>query len=249
MTKKIQLDRRSFLRVSSLAGGGIAFGLITMSEADAQQGAGKGGGKGGFAAPAGPNPNNYVEITADGTITIVAKNPDTGQGIRTMLPMMIAEELDADWSKVKIKMVDFDAAKYASQISGGSTATPTNWLPMRQVGAAARALIVSSAAQTWGVPEAQLTTELGRVSHKASNRSGHYGEFAAKAATLPLPVLADLKLKDAADYKIIGKALPAKELPELVQGKLLFGIDVVLPGMLHAVFERGPSLFAKVATQ
>lgn len=241
-----------FLRVTSLAGGGIAFGLIALTEAEAQQGAPKGGapkgGPGGFGAPALPNPVNYVEISADGIITIAAKNPDTGQGIRTMLPMLIAEELDADWPKVKIKMVDYDAQKYLQQMAAGSTATPTNWTPMRQVGAAARAMIVTAAAQTWDVPEAQITTEAGTVYHKESGRSDHYGVFAAKAMTLPLPAVANLKLKDATDYKIIGKPLPAKELPEMMVGKLLYGIDVTLPGMLHAVYERGPSLFAKVAT-
>jgi len=243
-----QLDRRSFLRVSSLAGGGIAFGLITLPEAEAQD-KGKGGGaKGGFGAPALLNPTNFIEIAADGTVTIVAKNPDTGQGIRTMMPMLIAEELDVNWPTTKVKMVDFDTPKYGGQIAGGSTAAPTNWVPMRQVGAAARMMLVSAAAQTWGVPEAQITTEAGKVYHRASNKSDHYGVFAAKAVTLPLPAVADIKMKDAADYKIIGKPLAAKELPDMMVGKLTYGIDVTLPGMLHAVYERGPSLYAKVAT-
>jgi isoquinoline 1-oxidoreductase beta subunit len=254
--KKIQLDRRSFLRVTSLAGGGIAIGLVTLNEADAQPPAGAAKGKGapapgGFGPGGGGNtnnPNNYIEIAADGTVTIAAKNPDVGQGIRTMLPMLIAEELDADWSKVKIKMVDVDQAKYGSQIAGGSTATPTNWTPMRQVGAAGRALLVTAAAQTWSVPEAEVTVENSRVYHRQSNRSGHFGEFTAKAATLPVPAANALKLKDAKDYKIIGKNLPAKELPEMVTGKLIYGIDVTLPGMLHATYIKGPSFFAKVAT-
>lgn len=243
MTNKIQLDRRSFLRVTSLAGGGIALGLVSLNEADAQ---GPGGAKG---APAPPNPNNFIEIAADGTVTIVAKNPDVGQGVRTMLPMLIAEELDADWSKVQIKMVDFDAAKYQpSQFAGGSTATPQNWTPMRQVGAIGRALIVTAAAQTWNVPEAEITTDAGQVFHKASNKTASYGEFAAKAATLPLPAVNTLKLKEASQYKIIGKPLMAKELPLIVTGKPIFGIDMTLPGMLHAVYEKGPTFWSKVAT-
>jgi isoquinoline 1-oxidoreductase beta subunit len=145
-------------------------------------------------------------------------------------------------------MVDVDQAKYGGQIAGGSTATPTNWGPMRQLGATGRALLVTAAAQTWSVPEAELTTSLGRVIHAKSNRSGHYGEFASKAATLPLPTGAPT-MKDPKDYKIIGNAkLFAKELPELVTGKLTYGIDVQLPGMLNAVYHRGPSFFAKVAT-
>ena len=243
MKNQIQLDRRSFLRVSSLAGGGIMLGLATLPEADAQGPGGPGGAKG--PANNTTNPNNFIKIASDGTITIIAKNPDVGQGIRTMLPMLIAEELDADWSTLKIEMTDLDATKYAGQIAGGSTATPTNWVPMRQVGALGRALIVTAAAQTWGVPEAQVTTELSKVYHRASNRSGTYGEFAAKAATLPLPAVADVKLKDASQYKIIGQRHTPKELPAILQGKPIFGIDQKLPGMLHAVYEKGPSFWAQ----
>jgi isoquinoline 1-oxidoreductase beta subunit len=243
MKNMIQLDRRSFLKVSSLAGGGVAFGLVTLTEAEAQGPAGKGG-------PAQtPNAWNYIEIAADGTVTIAAKNPDVGQGVRTMLPMLIAEELDADWSKVKVKMVDFDATKYQpQQFAGGSLATPQNYIPMRQVGAVGRMLLVSAAAQTWGVPEAQITTEAGRVYHRASNRSAHYGELAAKVATLPLPAMADVKLKSEAEFKIIGKSQPAKELPDIITGKPIFGIDMTLPGMLYAVYEKGPVFWAKVKT-
>src|SRR3954463_8296240 len=124
MNNITQVDRRSFLRISAIAGGGLMLGLASSEDAEAQ-------GRGGPAAP--PNANNYIKIAADGTVTIIAKNPDVGQGIRKMLPMLIAEELDADWSKVKIEMTDFDAVKYLQQIAGGSTATPTNWVPMRQV--------------------------------------------------------------------------------------------------------------------
>jgi isoquinoline 1-oxidoreductase beta subunit len=245
MTKQIQLDRRSFLRVSSLAGGGLALGLVTLPElAEAQ---GPVGAKGGPQANT-TNPNNFIKIASDGTITIIAKNPDVGQGIRTMLPMLIAEELDADWNTIKIEMTDVDATKYAGQIAGGSTATPQNWVPMRQVGALGRSLIVTAAAQTWNVPEGQITTEAGKVYHRASNKSASYGEFAAKAATLPLPAANTIKLKDASEYKIIGKPLMAKELPMIVTGKPLFGIDMTLPGMLYAVYEKGPSFWAKVGT-
>ena len=242
MNNQIQLDRRSFLRVSSVAGGGIMLGLATLPESAEAQG--PGGAKGPQVNTT--NPNNFIKIAADGTITIIAKNPDVGQGMRTALPMLIAEELDADWATLKIEMTDLDATKYAGQIAGGSTATPTNWTPMRQVGALGRALIVTAAAQTWGVPEAQVTTENSKVYHRASNRSGSYGEFAAKAATLPLPAVADVKLKDAANYKIIGQRHTPKELPLILQGKPIFGIDQKLPGMLHAVYEKGPSFWAQV---
>ena len=132
--KNIQLDRRSFLRVSSLASGGLMLGLYTLPEKAQGQGKGKGkgGGRGGpFGGPAAPpDPNNFIMIAADGTVTIAAKNPDVGQGVRTMLPMLIAEELDANWATTKVTMVDFDASKYQpSQFAGGSLATPQNWVP------------------------------------------------------------------------------------------------------------------------
>ena len=139
------IDRRSFLKVSAVGAGGALISLYLEPQASAQ-------GRGGPPAPP-PDPHTYIKIAADGTVTIVAKNPEVGQGIKTMLPMLIAEELDVDWKSVKIEQADFDDKKYNGQIAGGSTATPTNWLPMRQVGAAGRAMMITAAAQTWSVPD------------------------------------------------------------------------------------------------
>jgi isoquinoline 1-oxidoreductase subunit beta len=225
-----RIDRRSFLKVTAAGAGGVLIGLYVQPKAAGQN-------RGGPPVPP-PDPHTYIKIAADGTVTIVAKNPEVGQGIKTMLPMLIADELDADWKSVKIEQADFDDTKYAGQIAGGSTATPTNWIPMRQAGAAGRAMLITAAAQTWSVPESECTTASGRVYHKASNRSLGYGELAAKMAALPMPDLKTLKLKDPADFKIIGVSQTQRELPNILTGKPIFGIDVVVPGMLYAVFEK-----------
>ncbi len=225
-----KLERRSFLKISALAGGGLLLGLATEPQVKAQ-------GRGGNPPPP-PDPHNYIRVAADGTVTIVAKNPELGQGVKTMLPMLIAEELDVAWKQVKIEQADFDDSKYSGQSAGGSTATPNNWTPMRQVGAAGRALFLTAAAQTWNVPESECTTSAGRVMHSGSGKSAGYGELAAKAATLPAPNLANLKLKDPSEYKIIGHTQPGNEVPNIVKGKPIFAIDVKLPGMLYAVYEK-----------
>jgi len=233
------LERRSFLKISLLAGGGVMLGLATEREAEAQ-------GRGGQPAVP-PDPHNYIKVAPDGTVTIVAKNPEVGQGVKTMLPMLIAEELDVDWKRVKVEQAEYDESKYNMQSAGGSTATPMNFLPMRQVGAAGRALFVTAAAQTWNVPEAECSTASGRVMHQTSSRSLGYGELAAKAASLPAPSLAGLKLKDPSEYKIIGATQPATDLHDIVTGKPIYAIDMKLPGMQYAVFERCPVLGGKVA--
>ncbi|HTW66068.1 MAG TPA: molybdopterin cofactor-binding domain-containing protein [Bryobacteraceae bacterium] len=225
-----RIDRRFFLKVTAAGAGGALIGLYVEPKAVAQR-------RGGPPAPP-PDPHTYIKVAADGTVTIMAKNPEVGQGIKTMLPMLIADELDVEWKSVKIEQADFDDTRYAAQIAGGSTATPTNWTPMRQAGAAGRALFITAAAQTWSVPESDCTTSAGRVHHKASSRSLGYGELASKLAALPMPDLRTLKLKDPADYKIIGVSQKQREVPNIVTGKPIFGIDVVIPGMQFAVFEK-----------
>src|SRR3984957_8722794 len=232
------VNRRSFLRVSSLAGGGVLLGLyIKPPKASAQ-----------FGPSAPPVPNNYIKIAPDGTITIMAKDPEVGQGVKTMLPMLIAEELDADWKMVKIEQTDFDDTKYAAQFAGGSLATPFNWDPMRRVGAAGRQLLVSAAAKTWNVPEAECSTSAGKVLHSGSNRSVGYGEIAAKAAAMPVPDLQKVKLKDPKDYKIIGQSQRGVDTPRIVTGKPTFAIDFTLPNMLFAVYQKCPVFAGKVVS-
>ena len=243
MNTKAPVDRRQFLRVSALAGGGVLLATYIEPFANASarlSGAGK--------SAEDFQPNAFIRITPDGTITIIAKNPEVGQGVKTMLPMLIAEELDADWSKVRIEQGKLDTVNYQRQVAGGSTATPTNWLPMRRVGAGARAMLVTAAAQTWNVPESELTTSAGMVIHQSSNRRASYGELSGKAATITAPNLETVKLKDPKDFTIIGKGVPSVDNHAIVTGKPLYGIDVTVPGMLYAVFQKSPVFGAKVKT-
>ncbi len=227
---KTALDRRTFLRVSALAGGGFMLGLYPKPSAQAQAGRG---------AETALAPSDFVSIDVKGKVTITSKQPESGQYGYNMLPMLIAEELDVDWKDVRIVRAGVDN-KYGSQFVGGSIATPSNWTPMRQVGGAARQMLLAAAAQTWGTTTSECSTASGRVFHKASNRSLTYGELASKAATMPIPDFKTLKLKDPKDYKIIGTTTIGAETREIVTGKPIFGIDVTTPGMLYAVIQKCP---------
>lgn len=231
-------SRREFLRVTAIAGGGLLLGSYLQPLAAK--------GRSNRAEPF--QPNAFIRIGADGSITVMAKNPEVGQGIKTMLPMVIAEELDVDWSAITIEQADADAAKFGRQFAGGSTATPLNYDEHRRMGAAARQMLVAAAAATWGVAESELATASGRVTHAGSNRSASYGELAARAATLPVPDLKTVKLKDPKQFKLIGTAVSGVDNKKLVTGKPLFGIDVKVPGMKYAVFLKCPVFAGKVAT-
>jgi len=231
--------RRSFLKVTALAGGGMMIAAYVDPIGDL------------LAAPQGqPSaplvPNAFITIAKDGKVTIIGKNPEIGQGVKTMLPMLIAEELDVDWSSVTVEQGDLDP-KYGPQTAGGSTATPMNYDAMRRVGAGARHMLLAAAAETWGVPASDLTTASGRITHAASNRSIGYGEVAEKAAALTPPDPASLKLKDPKTFTIIGQRIRQVDLDSIVTGKPIYGIDVSLPGMLYAVYHRSPVFFGKVA--
>jgi isoquinoline 1-oxidoreductase beta subunit len=234
-----QVNRRQFLQVSALAGGGvlIATSFEPLGRLDALAATSQG---------AGFEPNAYIKLMPDGFVTIIAKNPEIGQGVKTMLPMLIAEELDVDWSKVRIEQGDLDTTKFQGQSAGGSTATPNNWLPMRRVGAAGRAMLVAAAAQTWGVPESEITTASGVAHHARSRRQLPYTDLLAKAATMQPPALESVTLKEPKDYRIIGKPVKNVDGPAIVTGKPIFGIDITVPGMLHAVYEKCPVFGGKV---
>jgi isoquinoline 1-oxidoreductase beta subunit len=232
------LSRRSLLKVSALAGGGLALSASLPMLAHAATAAG--------AAPA--SLNAFISIASDGLITIVSKNPEIGQGIKTMLPMLIAEELDADWDKVRITSAIADGSKYGPQLAGGSFATPMNWLPMRQTGAAARAMLLEAAGKRWGVAPASLRTAKGVVTNPAGGQTLTYGELASDAVSSAVPDMAKLTLKDAKDFKIIGRAIGGVDSHRIVKGEPIFGVDTKLPGMVYAAYERAPVFGSKLVS-
>jgi isoquinoline 1-oxidoreductase beta subunit len=246
----INTSRRFFLMASAAGGGLLLAGCVTP--ADTTDGA-----LTAAATPAKPAVppidmpgavGAFVAISPDGTIRIMAKNPEIGQGIKTMLPMVIADELDADWSRVVIEQGDADQARYGLQLAGGSLATPLNFDNHRQTGAAARMLLLQAAAARLQVSVDELTTEPSLVVHKATNKKIPYGDLAADAARLTAPDFKTVALKDPKTYRIMGKPMRNWDNPRIVRGEPIFGIDVKVDGMKYAWYEKGAVFGAKVAS-
>lgn len=224
-----RVSRRDFLKTGAVGGASLVVGFYWGPAAAAEAG-------GDFA------PNAYIQIDPSGEIRLIAARSEMGQGVRTSLLMILAEELDADWSKIKVEQaVATSDAKYGDMTTGGSQSVRSSWDPLRQAGAAARAMLIAAAAETWGVPAAECSATGGSViEHKKSGRRVEYGALVAKAASLPVPK--DVPLKDPKDYRILGSVKPRVDGQHIVIGEAHYGIDTKVPGMLYAAVAR-PSVF------
>ena len=191
------------------------------------------------------HPDLFLGINADGTVYIIAHRSEMGTTSRTSLPLIVADELDADWKRVKVEQAIGDA-RYGSQDTDGSHSVREFFEPMRVAGATGRLMLVRAAAQQWGVPESECTTELHAVVHKASNRRSDYGQLASAAAKLPVPKKEELQFKTPAQWRYIGKGMPSYDIEALCTGKAVFGMDAKLDGMLYASIEHPPVLGGKV---
>lgn len=221
-------SRRDFLKVGGLLAGGLVLGVSIFSCNE----------KGKKIATLAPNV--YLRITSAGEVIIIAHRSEMGQGIRTSLPLVIADELGADWSKVQIVQAEGDEKKYGNQNTDGSFSIRMFYKPMREAGAIAKLLLMQAAAKKWQVPVEECDTANGQVVHQKSNKQLGFGELVDAANLLPVPLAANVKLKDRSRFNMIGKATPLVDLHDIVSGKAVFGIDAVTEGMKVAVIKRCP---------
>ncbi len=229
-------NRRDFLKIGLVTGGGLVLGFkwSTSFALEAPDG----------LASEQVTFNSYLSISPDNIVTIYSPNPELGQNIKTSFPMVVAEELDADWSKIKVVQANLDTKKYDRQLTGGSGAVPHSWERLRKAGATAKYMLVEAAAKKWGVSSSSLKTENGKVINPANGKSFTYGELANDAATVTVP--AEVKLKDRKDFKIIGTSVKIVDGKDIAIGKPMFGLDFYREGMLNAVIIRPESFGTKV---
>ena len=232
-------SRRDFLKITSLTGGGLLLGFSWFSvEAEKPEVI----NKDNFAGDLGFN--SYLSISTDGTVTIFSPNPELGQNIMTSFPMIVAEELDADWTKVKVVQAPLDTEKFDRQLTGGSGAIPHSWKRLRNAGASARYLLMAAAAKRWNVEPASCTTSNGFVIHENTGKKFGYGELAEEASKIKLPP--DVPLKNRKDFKIIGTAVRNVENKNIITGKGMFGLDFYREGMVFAMIQRPPAYGTKI---
>ncbi|MES9852107.1 MAG: xanthine dehydrogenase family protein molybdopterin-binding subunit [Candidatus Thiodiazotropha sp. L084R] len=246
----INLSRRRFVAGSTASLVGLTLGILPSVKAEQRE---AGPGIAGKAPETAGDfsPNAFLRIDADGMVTVISKHLEMGQGTYTGMATLVAEELDADWDKVRVEGAPADAGRYnnlfwgKAQGTGGSTAMANSWEQMRRAGAAAREMLVQAAAEQWQVDAAQITVSSGVIKHAASGRQAGFGELAELAAKQPVPEL--IELKDPESFKLIGKHIPRKDSLEKINGQALFTQDMQLPGMLTAVVLHPPRLGAKVS--
>lgn len=227
----VKISRRLFVSAAVLAGGGFVLGF-GASPSEAQS--------------AATRLTDYVAVAPDGTVTIRAKNPEVGQGVKTMLPMIIAEEMDVDWAQVRVETAPVDEKTYGPQFAGGSLTTPMNYENMRRAGAAGRAMFLQAGAEALKVSVAELSATKGMIVHKASGKKLSYGTLASAAAKVPVPDLKTVALKDPKSFTLIGQFKGGVDSPKIVRGEAIFGIDTVLPGMKYAILAKPPVYGAKL---
>ena len=233
--RKPDLNRRAFLKVSMAASGALLVGVGWTGIASAD-----GHGEETWA------PNLYVRINRDGSVTIVSKNPEAGQGVKTAFPMVVAEHLEVDWESVDVEQAPLDD-RYGRQAIGGSRGTPDGWDDLRIAGAGALLMLKQAAAKEWGVPVSECSGESGRVRHEASGKTAAYETLLDAAASLPVPDASTLQLKTRPEqFKLLGKFIPGVDNPKIIHGKPLFGCDVRKEGMLYAQYAKCPSAGGKV---
>jgi isoquinoline 1-oxidoreductase subunit beta len=238
MENKNTYNRRSFLKSSALASGGMMLSFSWFSEAKAAEKITQLN-----LAETWSELNGYIQITPENVIRILCPNPEFGQNVMTSLPMIVAEELDADWKNVVVEMGPHDSVKLGPQFTGGSNSVKMYWKPLRNAGASARQMLIEAAAQTWGVPANEITTKSGVLSH-SSGKSAKYGEMASKAATIAVPK--DIKLKAPKDFSIVRNSKKNTEGVKVVTGKPLFGMDYRVDGMLIAMIQHPPAFGMKL---
>lgn len=232
-----QHSRRDFLKSSALLGGGLFLGFDLFAAGKFKAGVAGAGLEGSFDF------NAYLSINSDGTATIFSPNPEVGQGIKTSFPMTVAEELDFDWTLVKVVQAPLDTVKFERQVAGGSQSTPHSWKRLRQAGATARRMLLEAAAKRWGVDVTTCSTEKGVVKHP-SGKQATYGELAAEAAKITPP--ADVPLKDRKDFKIIGTFVKNVDNREILTGKPIYGMDFQREGMLIGMVQHPPAFGMKL---
>lgn len=231
-------SRRSFLKVSALAGGGMMISFSWLAGCKSTPEELSKLPKHWFDL------NSYIKIGDNGDVTLMAPNPEFGQNVKTSLPMMLAEELDIDWKNVIVEQADFLPERFERQFTGGSTAMNRAWKPLRTAGATARLMLVNAAAQAWKVPASEITMEAGVIYHKKSGKKAGYEEMASAAAKLEVPK--DAPLKKVRDFKIIGNSKKNVEGLNIVTGKPLFTLDYKQPGMLIAMIVHPPAFGLKI---